>query len=54
MRAQRWRKLGHVFSPDGEGWLSGYAAVPFLDWVDDDVARVYFSSRDAAKPSTPS
>lgn len=44
---QRWEKLGLVFRPAAERpWLTGWAAVPFLDRIDDHRCRVYFSSRD--------
>lgn len=49
---QRWERLGHVFVADGQqDWLAGYAAVPFVDWIDDRHARIYFSSRDVRNRS---
>lgn len=43
---QRWRKCGLVFCPAGErDWLAGYAAVPFIDWIDTHRCYVFFSSR---------
>jgi hypothetical protein len=45
---QRWHKLGRVFVPDGtSAHLTSYAAVPFIDWIDDDTGWVYYSARDA-------
>lgn len=43
---QRWEKHGLVFCPSGErDWLAGYAAVPFIDWIDEHRCYVFFSSR---------
>lgn len=47
MNKQKWEKLGPVFVPAGTpDWLSGFAAVPFLQRAGDDHVRIYFSSRD--------
>jgi hypothetical protein len=43
----RWRKLGHVFSPDGrKPWMRTHAANPIAEPLGDGRFRVYFSSRD--------
>jgi hypothetical protein len=45
-----WHKLGRVFVPEahavGRPWLHSHAANPVAVPLDDDVVRVYFSSRD--------
>jgi hypothetical protein len=44
---QVWRKLGHVYTPDGsKPWMRTHAANPIADWVEGDLFRIYFSSRD--------
>ena len=43
----KWKKLGHVFCPNGQiGWMNSHAAVPFAELLHDDVFRVYFGTRD--------
>jgi predicted GH43/DUF377 family glycosyl hydrolase len=42
-----WRKLGHVFAPDGTiPWMRAYAANPVAEPIGGDRFRIYFSSRD--------
>jgi len=49
---QKWKKLGLIYSPAGERpWLHTHAAVPIAEHVQDDVYRIYFSSRDAENRS---
>lgn len=43
----KWKKLGLVFTPqDSLEWMNTHAAAPFADRVDEDLYRIYFSSRD--------
>jgi predicted GH43/DUF377 family glycosyl hydrolase len=45
----KWKKLGHIFSPNGEQeWMRSHAAVPIADHLRDDIFRIYFSTRDKA------
>ena len=49
----KWRKLGLVYRPDGsEPWSRSHAANPTAEHVEDDVYRVYFSTRDAENRSS--
>ncbi|RFZ02249.1 hypothetical protein DSM43518_05066 [Mycobacterium marinum] len=42
-----WRKLGRVFVPSGElDWARTHAAQPVPEWIDGDIFRIYFSTRD--------
>jgi len=42
-----WRKLGLVFCPSGEqSWMVSHAAVPIAQSIDDNLVRIYFSTRD--------
>jgi len=44
---QKWIKKGLVFKPNSnESWLCSHAAVPIAYHLDDDIYRIYFSSRD--------
>lgn len=52
-RAPQWRKLGHVYAPDGsKPWMRTHAANPIARWIEGDLFRVYFSSRDAQNRSS--
>ena len=43
----KWKKSGLIFAPDNNyKWMDSHAAVPFAEWIRDNVFRVYFSSRD--------
>lgn len=43
----RWQKLGRIFAPAGETpWMQSHAAVPIAEHLDNDLFRIYFSSRD--------
>lgn len=43
----RWKKLGHVFTPDGTvSWMKSHASNPVAEHVEGDIFRVYFGSRD--------
>jgi hypothetical protein len=49
---QRWRKLGHIYRPEGSHPLMRtHAAVPHADHISDDLFRIYFSSRDGEQRS---
>ena len=53
MAAQRWRKLGRVFCPEGQyPWMTSHASYPVGLPLDDRVVRVFFSPRDAANRSS--
>jgi hypothetical protein len=42
-----WRKLGHVFSPDGtQPWMRSHAANPFARFLGENRFRIYFTARD--------
>lgn len=42
-----WKKLGNLFCPDHNSpWMVSHAANPFPVFIDNDLLRVYFSSRD--------
>lgn len=46
---QIWKKKGLVFDPlqvDTPSWMKHYAAVPFIERLNDDLIRIYFSSRN--------
>lgn len=48
-----WRKLGHIYVPDGRlPWARAYAANPVAEHVEGDRFRVYFSSRDEENRSS--
>lgn len=48
----RWKKLGHVFSPDGgTEWMVSHAANPIAECLEDNKFRVYFSPRDSKNRS---
>ncbi len=43
----RWSKLGNIFKPDRSiEWMHTHAAVPFLDQIDDNKFKLYFTSRN--------
>lgn len=49
----RWRKLGHVYAPDGsKPWMRSHAANPIAEHIAADRYRVYFSARDAENRSS--
>ena len=48
-----WRKLGHIYAPDGSlPWARSYAANPVAEQIDGDLYRIYFSSRDEKNRSS--
>lgn len=43
----KWEKLGVIFCPDKEyPWLTTHASVPVAEPIDENILRIYFSSRD--------
>jgi predicted GH43/DUF377 family glycosyl hydrolase len=50
MSFQNWKKLGKVFGPEHELFehelRKSHCAVPFVDYIEGDIFKVYFSSRD--------
>lgn len=49
----RWRKLGQVFCPNSlKPWMVSHASNPVADQVDDDIYRIYFSTRDVENRSS--
>jgi hypothetical protein len=48
----KWEKLGRVFCPAEEvEWMRSHAAVPIAEHIENDVFRIYFSSRDSSSRS---
>ena len=44
---KKWRKVGLIFCPRGEtSWMQSHAAVPIAEHLENDLFRIYFSSRD--------
>jgi len=42
-----WRKLGRIYQPSGNyEWARAYAANPTAEYIDGDMFRIYFSTRD--------
>ena len=49
----RWKKLGHVYTPDGsKSWAVSHAANPVAEWIEGDLFRIYFSCRDEKNRSS--
>lgn len=49
----KWRKLRHVFTPDGtKPWMRTHAANPIAEHMAGDRFRIYFSARDGENRST--
>ena len=47
MKPQRWRKLGHLFSAEGQfPWMVSHAAIPTAQVIDDRTVRIFFGTRD--------
>jgi len=48
----KWEKISQVFCPQGEAeWMCSHAAVPIAEYIEGDIFRVYFSSRDSLNRS---
>lgn len=44
---QNWKKLGLIFTPNGEyDWMQTHAMMPVIDILENESARIYFSARD--------
>lgn len=44
---QKWKSLGKIFCPSGESfWLNSHASCPVAEHIEEDLFRVYFSSRE--------
>jgi len=42
-----WDKIGIIYCPSGEfKWMKSHAAVPIAEFIEDDLYKIYFSSRD--------
>jgi hypothetical protein len=49
----KWRKLGHVYAPDGsKPWMRSHAANPIAEHISGDRYRIYFSARDVENRSS--
>lgn len=49
----RWRKLGHVYVPNGRlDWARSHAANPVAEHIEGDRFRIYFSTRDGENRSS--
>lgn len=49
---QLWRKLGLIYCPTGDlDWRVSHASVPIAEFVDGNIFRIYFSSRNALNES---
>ena len=45
---QNWKKLGLIFSPNGKyDWMQTHAMMPVIDVFENEMAKIYFSARDA-------
>lgn len=42
-----WEKKGLIYVPDGEGFFKTHATRPIPYQIDDEILRIYFSSRDS-------
>lgn len=44
----KWIKQGVIFAPDHDfDWMRTHASVPVADWLNEEVFRIYFGTRDA-------
>lgn len=49
----RWRKLGRIFCPDGlRPWMRSHASNPVAEPIQDELFRIYFSTRDEQNRSS--
>ena len=50
---QKWKKLGHIFQPNGEvAWMKTHASVPFVGAIDGNLVKVFFSTRNKNQESS--
>lgn len=48
----KWHKLGLIFCPQNNyDWMMSHAALPFAECIEDDLFRIYFTSRDKVNRS---
>jgi hypothetical protein len=48
----RWRKLGKVFSAEGQlPWMASHAQNPFAEQIEGNLYRIYFAPRDVRNRS---
>ena len=46
-KKMKWVKRGLIFAAQGQSrWMLTHAAVPFADYLGEDLFRIYFSARD--------
>ncbi len=49
----KWIKKGLFFSPRGEfPWMQSHASTPIADHIEDDIFRIYFTSRNSKNYSS--
>lgn len=49
---QNWVKLGRIFNPQGESlWMNSHASVPIAEHLEDDLFKIYFSTRNEKNES---
>src|SRR5882724_8881573 len=50
----KWLKHGLIFCANGQfAWMKSHAQIPLTDQIDEDVLRIYFSTRDEHGRSLP-
>ena len=50
---QNWKKLGNIFEVSKNyDWMYSYASVPFIQYVNKDLFKIYFSSRNKDNESS--
>jgi hypothetical protein len=48
----KWRKIGQIFAPKAlVPWMHSHAAVPIVDYVEKDLLKIYYSTRDSLNRS---
>lgn len=49
----KWKKLGHIFAPDGSRpWARSHAANPVAEHIENDRYRIYYSTRNDENQSS--
>ena len=42
-----WKKICHIFTPTGNSdWMVTHASVPFIERLEDNRVKIYFSTRN--------
>jgi predicted GH43/DUF377 family glycosyl hydrolase len=50
---QEWKKLGLIFNVNKNfDWMYSHASVPFIQYLEDDLFKIYFSSRNKYNESS--